>query len=109
MSTVTATANEVFESMTGYEELAIMNTFGANPQEVDEDGNTALVGTLLGRSMVFILQRREGKSDADAYDAAMSLSTPDLLTYFAQPGDEESGKESDSSEPQPENSLPSAS
>lgn len=109
MSTVPQTASEVFESMTGYEEVAIMQTFGANPQEVDEFGNTALVGTLLGRSMVFILQRRDGKSDMDAYDAAMSLSTPALLDYFAKDGDEESGKEPDSTEPQPENSQPSAS
>lgn len=108
MSTVKVTATEVFESLTGYEEVAITRAFGANPNEVDENGKSDLVGTLLGRSLVFVVERRDGKSDAEAEQIAMSMTTPQLLDYFAPEGDEESGKDSGPSEQQPETLQPSA-
>lgn len=108
MSTVKVTATEVFESLTGYEEVAIAKTFGANPHETDEHGKSDLVGTLLGRSLVFVVARRDGKSDAEAEQVAMSMTVPELLDYFAPEGDEESGKDSESSEPEPESLPPSA-
>jgi hypothetical protein len=109
MSTAKVTVNEVIESMTGREENLVAETFGINPYAEDENGNSLLPGSMFLRALVFICERRNGKTDAEAYDAAMDLPQKSLLTYFAPDGDEESGKESDSSEPQPENSQPSAS
>jgi hypothetical protein len=110
MSVANVTATEVFESMTGYEELAIAKAFGVNPNDYDEDsGNSKLVGTLLGRSLVFLHARREGKADAEALDVALGLTMPDLIDYFIPEVDEEAGKDSAQPEPQPENSQPSAS
>lgn len=110
MSTASAkiTITEAFESLTGYEEVAISKTFGANPHDYDEHGNSRLVGTLLGRALVFALARRDGKSDAEAEAEAMGLTSPELLAYFAPEGDEEAGKDSPQSETQPESSPPSA-
>jgi hypothetical protein len=109
MSTASVTASEVFESMTGYEEIAISEAFGVNPNDYDEEGNSRLVGTLLGRALVFLHERREGKSDAEARDIAMSLTMPSLIDYFLPEGDDEAGKEQAPSEPQPESSPTSAS
>lgn len=108
MSIAKVTASEVFESLTGFDEVAIAKTFGVNPNDYDSDGNSKLVGTLLGRALVFVHECREGKNEHDAYTQSMSLSQKELIDYFAPEGDEESGKESTPDEPQPEISQPSA-
>ena len=93
------TAEEAFESLTGFDEIAIAKWFGG---EVIELG-----GTTLGRALIFVAKRREGLTDAEAHNAALELSIGDLTGYFAA-GDEESGKDSPQSEPQPEGSPTSA-
>jgi hypothetical protein len=100
MSQVDATATELFESMTGYDEIAIGKAFGATPTE--------LQGTLLGRAMVFIALRRAGSNDVDALDGAMKVTVKELADYFVPEGDEESGKESESTALSPASLPPSA-
>jgi hypothetical protein len=107
MSVAKATAAEVFESLTGYDELAITRLFGANPQDVDEDGNSDLSGTMLARALIFVVEGREGKPEAEAFDAAMKMTTPDVIAYFA-PEDEESGKEQEPSGDDSVSTPPSA-
>lgn len=100
MERLKVTSEELFESLTGFDEIAISQQFGSTP--------TDLPGTLLARALIFIAQRREGVSDSEAYQSAMSLPTGELTAIFTPEGDEESGKESPAPEPQPENLLPSA-
>lgn len=86
MDRLKGTSEELFDSLTGFDELAIAQQFGAAP--------TDLLGTMLGRALLFVAQRREGVSDAEAYKAAMELPTGELTAIFTPEGDEESGKES---------------
>jgi len=97
MSKVDVTATEFFQSLTGYDEVAIGKAFGATPTE--------LQGTMLGRALVFVAERRADRNDVDALDAAMKVTVQDLTDYFVPEGDEESGKESPLSAP-PLVSLP---
>jgi len=88
------TGEEMAESLTGFEELAISKHFG-------KDEFTELPGTMAGRAMVFIALRREGKTDKDAYDECMAMTLKQCGTYFAEAEpdampeepDSESGKE----------------
>ena len=99
MSEVEITAEEMFESLNGFDELAVAKWFDASPLE--------LGGTTLGRSLVFIAKRREGMTDVDAHAAAMNLTIRDLNGFFADE-DGESGKDEPQSEPLPDDSQSSA-
>ena len=101
MSIANVTATELFESMTGYDEIAIGKAFGADPTE--------LKGSMLGRAMIFLLELRGGLADAEAFDAAMKVTAGELSDgYFLPEDDEEAGKEQAPSAPLPTISLPSA-
>ena len=88
------TGEELAESLTGFEELAISKFFG-------KEEFTELPGTMAGRAMVFIALRREGKPDKDAYDGCMAMTLKQCGAYFAEAEpdampeepDSESGKE----------------
>lgn len=95
MSHVQVTATEVFESLNGYEEIGIVEAFGAPPAE--------LKGSMLGRALVFVVARRDGTSHAEAVDHAMKVSLNDLTDYFVPEDDDAAGKEQALPEPQPEN------
>ena len=99
MSEVDITAEEMFESLNGFDELAIAKWFDASPLE--------LGGTTLGRSLVFVVKRREGMTDVEAHAAAMSLAIRDLTGFFVDE-DGESGKDEPQSEPLPDDSQSSA-
>ena len=100
MSTVSITSDEALESMTGFEEIAVTKWFGEISSLVEG-------GSMFGRSLVFVLKRREGATDVDAHAAAMSLTLREVNDYFADE-DDESGKDSPQSEPQPDDSPTSA-
>lgn len=71
-------STEVTNSLTGFDELAIAQRFGASVEELAETSNMRFL-----RSLLFIVEkRREGVSDADAFKAAMSLPFGELTARF---------------------------
>ena len=106
MSVVSITSNEVFESLTGFDEVAICKWFE------DIGALAEAKGSMLGRALVFIVKRREGLSDVEAHAASMALPLRDLNKFFVDSDEEsaesaESGKDSPPSEPPPED-LPTS-
>jgi hypothetical protein len=106
------TAQEFFESLNGFDELAIAKAFGAKPVELNETDHMAF-----GRSLVFVAHRREGLSDAEAKKAAMDATIGQVNTFF-RPDDDEpmpedpvtpAGKDERSPSPSPTISPGSAS
>jgi hypothetical protein len=104
MSIAKVTATEVFESLTGHDEVAVTEAFGASSER--------LQGTMLARSLVFVLERRDGKPHNEAYEAAMAIPQKALLDYFVPEDDDEAGKDETSVTADPADSVstsPSAS
>lgn len=77
--TTKITAEEAFESLTGYEELGIEKAF-----KVDITALSDSKPTIFMRALVFALKRREGLTHDKAYDAAMTLSLKDAQDFFAE-------------------------
>jgi hypothetical protein len=102
MSETNLTAEEVLDSLSGFDEMAIKQHFGATLAELTKDE------TMLGRALVFVVKRRDGASDDTARNDALNLSLKGVLGYFAEES-EESGKDEQPLEPTPEKSLSSVS
>ena len=73
------TADEFFESLNGFDEIAISKHFGAKPIALSDTDPMAFA-----RSLVFIAERRAGKVDADAKQAAMLATVEDVNGYFRE-------------------------
>lgn len=102
MSTVTQTAEEVLESLTGFDEMAISQHFGRPVGAFAEDQS------MLARVLVFVLKRREGLNDDDARNAVLNLPLREVLAFFPSES-AESGKDEQPSVTQPASSLASVS
>lgn len=77
------TGQEIANSLTGFEEIAIKQAFGVSLDQLDAMQVT--------RSLVFTLRSRGGESSRDAYLAAMQMPQSEVETYFAtddQPDDD---------------------
>jgi hypothetical protein len=94
------TGSEIFESLTGYDEIVIGERFGAPAEDLE--------GAKLGRCLIFTVKRREGLNDEEAYVAAMSLTMKAVSEFFIPEGDVTSGKELPSSDLLLESLQPSA-
>lgn len=73
------TAEEVFESMTGHEELYIKKRFGREAEDLAETSPIRMM-----RSLAFILEVRAGKDHKDAYDFVMNAKQKDITELFAE-------------------------
>ena len=72
------TADDMFESLNGFDELAITRHFGRPVTELAKTDEMQFV-----RALVFTDQRRRDLKDRDAYTAAQELSMGALTAYFA--------------------------
>lgn len=81
------TAEEVFGSLTGFDEIAIANQFTAEVGTLADEKPTMFL-----RSLVFALRRRQGLSDREAYAEVMEMPLGDVNDYFAEEGDFEAGE-----------------
>lgn len=91
------TSDEMLESLTGFDELAIEKAFDADWQTLVTQKQTMFL-----RALIFIQFRRDGKSDKDAKAAVMGLTLGACNDFFSdeelpdldpdQP-DSESGKD----------------
>jgi hypothetical protein len=82
------TADEMFDALTGFEEIAIAKSFGKNVETLAKSDQLQL-----GRALIFAHLRRGGAKDVEAYKQAQGMSTRQARDYF-QPGEPvtESGK-----------------
>lgn len=78
MATCDVPFEEFFESLNGFDEIAIFKAFKLDLSAMEERGFLAI------RSCIFVHMRRLGSSDADAYQAAMMLPVKELETYFPE-------------------------
>lgn len=87
-------AEEFFDTLTGFDELAIKRAFGSLPSTLAGTEPTTWI-----RSLVFVnLRRAEGLKDAEAYSRAMGMSLGEAGDYFAdsEGGDPVANLEADS-------------
>lgn len=99
--TTKITANEMVQSLTGFDELAIEKHMGIDPYADGERKPMAVM-----RAMVFVLRRREGASDQEARQAAMEMPMGVLKDTFAEEEPEELDPENPET-PAGEGSAPS--
>jgi hypothetical protein len=103
MSAVEQTAEETFDSLTGFDEIAIAQRFGRSVGDLATSDPS-----MFGRALVFVIKRRDGANDEEAWNAAMGLSMKGFTEFFAEPSEEEAGKDK-GPEQQPGTSLSSVS
>lgn len=103
------TVEELADSLTGFDEIAIKKAFGVpfSALAPNEQGLGGDVFQFL-RSLIFVHRRREGENDVTAYNTAQSLKTGEVNAYFAEES-AESGKDSSAPETTPTTSQPGAS
>lgn len=80
---------EMSESLTGFDEIAIEKHMGI---DVYTDGERKPIWML--RSLIFVHQRRQGLNDVEAREAALAMRLGDCNEYF------ESDDEVDEDEPE---------
>lgn len=79
MSTIGLTAEELSESLTGFDEIAIEQHMGI---DVYADAERKPMKAL--RALVFVHRRREGDDDATAKQAALEMPLKAVQDYFAE-------------------------
>ena len=101
MSTSTSTADEMFESLTGYDEKAVTESFGATISALARNDELQMI-----RALVFVDKRREGAKARNALEAAQSLTIGEIHAYFAEeeaePMPDDPVTDSGKGEPSPE-------
>ena len=78
-------ADEVVRSLNGFEDIAIEKAFGVALLKMDE--------MRASRALLFILKRRDGANDFDAYKGAMEVTFGDLMDTFETDDDDEDAAE----------------
>lgn len=64
-------------SMTGYEKIAVKNAFGVNYMALASDDQPMFMNAL-----ALVHFKRQGKTDAEAKDAALNLTDKDITALF---------------------------
>lgn len=103
MSANDLTAEEFFESLSGYDEIAVTKHFGRTVVALSREDEMAFA-----RALVFVAKRREGLTDSEAYNAALGATVREVSQFFAEdnepmPSDPitESGKDGSGPEAKP--------
>lgn len=76
------TVNEALEQLTGWDEIAIKKTWGAEITDLRESPFTFM------RALIFVDARRNGAKDHEAKEAAMTLTIREVSDHFAEDEDE---------------------
>lgn len=97
------TAGEVFDSLTGQDEMEIATQFGRNISDLTDNDPS-----MWGRALIFVVLRRAGEVDSDAYTKAMAMTMKETTSYFPAES-KESGKGEPEPQPEPGVSLSSVS
>lgn len=78
MSATDQTADEMFNSLTGFDEIAIKKEFRSDVYALGKEDKAAFM-----RALIFTGHRRGGAKDSEAYKAAMDLPQSEVVDYFA--------------------------
>lgn len=78
MATCDLTPEEMFESFTGFDEIAVAKAFDADVTALRKKPLTFM------RALVFVDQRRAGLNDQEAHHAALSLTLRQVDDYFTE-------------------------
>lgn len=73
------TAAEMYDSLNGYDELAVKKSFGTAPLALAQADSIEFA-----RALVFVAERRNGASDSDAKSRALNLTNGELTKYFRE-------------------------
>lgn len=73
------TAEEVFDSLNGFDEIAIRKVFGATVLDLSNSDRL-----MFARSLVFTVKRREGLSDKDAHKATLEMTIKEVGDFFPE-------------------------
>jgi hypothetical protein len=103
MSKTELTVNEVMESLSGFDEIAVEKHMNYDIYTDEETGNARPV--LLLRCLVFVMERRGGLKDAEARMVAMEMRVGDVNDYFGDEPDELDPEEPETAEGK-DDSLP---
>jgi hypothetical protein len=107
MSEHKQTAEEIFDSLTGFDEMAITQHFGRTIGDLASNDES-----MFSRALLFTVKRREGLADDDARNFALGMTLGENIAYFAdtteKDAEEEAGKD-EQPEEQPATSLSSVS
>lgn len=95
----TMTIDEMVESLTGFDEIAIEKHF--NGFDIYNDGQTKSVRAM--RALAFVLFRREGDSDPEAVKRVQGMTFKDVSALFL-----DNEPEVDADDPQTESGKDSA-
>lgn len=71
------TVEEMVDSLTGFDEIAVEQAFGNDVISMLQKNPT-----MGGRALVFIAKRRDGMKDPDARKAAMEMRLGEVQAYF---------------------------
>lgn len=99
--TVKPTIDTMVKSLTGFDEIAIEQAFHADLADVMESSGKVL------RALIFVMKKREGLSDHDAFLYAMNVKRGDVDGHFTlstEVDDEGKAPEPDSTENGPSSS-----
>ena len=69
-------ADELAKSINGFEQIAIRERFREKLETLTEDG------TMFMRSLLFVVEKRDGKKDSDAYSAVMTMPLQEVVEKF---------------------------
>ena len=73
------TAEETLNSLTGYDEIAVSKAFGSEILDLADKRQTAFT-----RALVFVLMRRAGSRDRDAFETVMHMGLGDVQAHFRE-------------------------
>lgn len=86
----TETATDVALSLNGYDEIAIAKYFGADYTELQARPIMFL------RALIFVVERRGGAKDTEAYKTVMTATGTEVNDYFPDdPTDADTGEDGD--------------
>lgn len=90
---------EVLDSVTGFDEIAVKQKFGAPLSELMKSD-----GLQGARALIFVMEKHDGKSDPEAFHVCQSLRVADVNDRFSTE-DSAEGVASDFVEP-PHTTMP---
>jgi len=84
------TIQEFYESLNGFDEIAIEKAFGYSISECLPDEDTGQRGdqSKFARALIFVAERRGGLKDGEAHNAAMQKTLKEVSGYFTDPPEE---------------------
>lgn len=78
-------AQDMFNSLTGFEEIAIKRQFGVPISTLSGTKKHDGEPMQFLRALVFAAERRAGATDAAAFETAQNMALGDVMAYFPDP------------------------